>query len=59
MHSCGEGNGYSLQDSCLENSIDRGTQQAKVNGVTKSQTLLSDFHFKEKKIGEGNVRNPK
>ena len=23
--SCGEGNGYSLQYSCLENSMDRGT----------------------------------
>ena len=26
--SHGEGNGYSLQYSCLENSMDRGAQQA-------------------------------
>ena len=30
----GEGNDYSLQ-SCLENSIDRGTWQAAVHGVTE------------------------
>ena len=41
----GEGNGYSLQYSCLENSIDRGAWRAIVHGVAKSQTLLSDFHF--------------
>ena len=28
--------------SCLENSMDRGTWQARVHGVTKSQTRLSD-----------------
>ena len=41
----GEGNGYSLQYSCLENSIDRGAWRAIVHGVAKSQTLLSNFHF--------------
>ena len=34
----GEGNGYPLQYSCLENSMDRGAWQATVHGVTKSQT---------------------
>ena len=34
-----------LQDSCLENSMDRGAWQATVHDVTKSQTRLSDFHF--------------
>ena len=34
--STGEGNGYPLQYSGLENTMD---------GVTKSQTWLSDFHF--------------
>ena len=34
----GIGNGNQLQDSCLENSIDRGAWQARVHGVTKSQT---------------------
>ena len=33
----GEGNGYPLQYSCLENSMDRGAWQATVHGVTKSQ----------------------
>ena len=36
--SPGEGNGYPLQYSCLENSMDRGTWWAIVHGVTKSQT---------------------
>ena len=31
------GNGNSLQYSCLENSMDRGTWWAIVHGVTKSQ----------------------
>ena len=31
--------------SCLENSIDRGTWQATVHGVTKSQTWLSDVYM--------------
>ena len=34
----GEGNGYSLQYSCLGNSMDRGAWRATVHGVTKSQT---------------------
>ena len=36
--SSGEGNGSVLQDSCLENSMDRGAQQATVHGVTESWT---------------------
>ena len=36
--SPGEGRGYPLQYSGLENSMD-------FHGVTKSQTQLSDFHF--------------
>ena len=31
----GEGNGNSLQDSCLENSMDLGAWQATVHGVAK------------------------
>ena len=38
--SPGEGKGYPLQYSGLENSMDY-----KVYGVAKSQTRLSDFHF--------------
>ena len=37
----GEGNGYPLQYSCLENSMDRGAWWATVHGVAKSQTRLS------------------
>ena len=38
----GEGNGYSLQYSGLENSMDRGAWRATVPGVAKSQTRLRD-----------------
>ena len=38
--SSGEGKGYSLQYSVLENSRDYS-----VRGVAKSRTRLSDFHF--------------
>ena len=38
-----EGNGKPLQYSCLENAMYRGTWRATVHGVTKSQTLLSDY----------------
>ena len=38
--SPGEGNGYPLQYSGLENSMD-----CIVHGVAKSQTRLSNFHF--------------
>jgi len=40
--SPGEGNSYTLQDFSLENSMDRRAWQARVHGVTKSWTLLSD-----------------
>ena len=38
--SPGEGKGYPLQYSGLENSMDYT-----IHGVTKSQTQLTDFHF--------------
>ena len=38
--SLGEGKGYPLQYSGLENSMD-----CTVHGVAKSRTRLSDFHF--------------
>ena len=43
--SPGEGKGYPLQYSCLENPMDRGARQATVHGVAKSWTWLSDFNF--------------
>ena len=36
--SSGEGNGYPLQYSCLENSMNREAWQATVHGVVESQT---------------------
>ena len=42
--SAGEGIGYPLQYSCLENSMDKGAWQATVHRVAKSWTRLSDFH---------------
>ena len=45
VRSPGEGNGNPLQYSCLENSMDKGTWQATVHGVTKSQTRLNGFTF--------------
>ena len=36
--SPGEGSGYSLQYSCLENSMDRGDCQATVHGIAESDT---------------------
>ena len=38
--SFGEGKGYLLQNSVLQNSMD-----CIVHGVAKSRTRLSDFHF--------------
>ena len=38
----GEGNGYPLQYSCLENSVNRGAWQATVPGIAKSLTRLID-----------------
>ena len=43
--SPGEENGYSLQYSCLGNSMDRGAWSATVHGVAKSQIQLSDWHL--------------
>ena len=40
--SPGEGNGYTLQYFCLENSMNREAWQAIVYGITKSQTRLSN-----------------
>ena len=37
-----KGKGYSLQYSCLENSMDSGAWWATVHGVAKNRTRLSD-----------------
>ena len=40
--SPGEGNGNPLQNSCLENSIDRGAGLATAHGITESRIWLWD-----------------
>ena len=40
--SPGGGNGKPLQHSCLENHMDEGAWQARVHGIIKSRTSLSD-----------------
>ena len=40
--SPGEGNGYPLQYSCLENPMDTGAWWAPIHGVAKSGTRLSN-----------------
>ena len=40
--SPGEGNGNPPQNSCLENSMDRGAWWVTVHGITKSGTQLRD-----------------
>ena len=45
ISSSGEGNGTTLQYSCLENPMDRGAWWAAVHGIAKSWTRLSDFTF--------------
>ena len=40
--SPGEGNGYPLQYSCLEDPVGRGARQATVCGVAKSRIQLID-----------------
>ena len=52
--SPGEGNGNSLQYSCLGNPMARGTWRAIVHGVAKNGTQLGDCHFH---FQEGNHHN--
>ena len=42
QRSSGERNGYTLQYSWLENSMDRRAWQSIVSGITKSRTQLSN-----------------
>ena len=43
--SPGEGNGNTLQYSCLENPMDKGAWWARVHGVSKSWTRRSNITF--------------
>ena len=42
LGSSGEGTGYPLQYSCLENSMDRGPWQATVYGMVKSPPAMQE-----------------
>ena len=44
QQSHGEGSGNPLQNSCLENPMDRGAWGATVHGVAKRRTWHSDSH---------------
>ena len=45
----GEGNGYPLQFSCLENPVDRGACWATVHGVVR---VRCDLATKQQQLGE-------
>ena len=47
--STGEENGNSLQYSCVENPMDRGTWRATVHSVAKSWTRLKQLSTQEGK----------
>ena len=49
----GEGAGYPLQYSCLENSMDRGAWQATIHGVAKTQPW--NFHSLMPLLSHGSV----
>ena len=53
--SPGERNGNPLQDSCLENPMDREAWWVTVHGVTKSRTQLSDFTLLLQSMAIGHV----
>ena len=44
--SPGEGNGYPLQYSCLENPMDRGAWLATVHGAAKELDMTEQLTFK-------------
>ena len=43
-----EGNGYTCQYSCLENSVDRGAWRGTVHGITELDTTERLTHFTSK-----------
>ena len=64
--SPGEGNGYSLQCSCLENPMDRGTWQATILGIDRHSNTVKqgtffalDFVFSDGALSERDSRRVK
>ena len=55
MFNKGEGNGDTLQYSCLVNPRDRGAWWAAVYGVAQSQTRLKRLSSSRKPSVEGNT----
>ena len=55
--SPGEGNGYPLQYSCLENSMDRGVWWATVHRVAKSRVRLSSLVYTHVHIAEDRAQS--
>ena len=51
--SPGRGHGNPLQDSCLENPMDRGAWRAPVHGVAESDTIELTQHANTHKTGAG------
>ena len=49
--SPGEWNGYPLQHSCLENSMDRETWWATVHGVVKESDMTEGLNNKDPSLG--------
>ena len=53
--SLGGGHGNPLQDSCLENAMDRGTWRAAVHGVTKESNTTGHFTLHSIHITDDNL----
>ena len=51
--SPGEGNGYPLQYSCLDNPMDRGAWRATVSGGRKELDMTEPLHFKKTEVWGG------
>jgi len=54
--SPGDGNGYPLQYSCLDNPMDRETWKAIIHGVAEIQTQLSTTTGEKNKLRCKNVK---
>ena len=58
QRSPGVGNGKPLQDSCLENPMDRGAWRATVHGARKGQTRVSNWAHTHPRNHEWSRKRP-